>query len=510
MRKKVFIVVLFLVFASFAESAFATSTRDMGMGLYEQPWFIDGLQTEIYYNPAQLDRFKDTAYAERIGDVDGENTGGIIYNPVGKLTFGLLFGFPVDNSVWNTSGTGSLFHVDTYSAKARPVALSSQGQTLGPYQAEMINGNIIDLSDPADASAPITSGTNAGITSPELREQLKQRNFSIMAAYDFGKFLLGLNFSYATCWNNNRDSDSGIDTNEEYNLINSEYSTAIGGTVKLNEFVSIDAAVSMTLYGLDNNYSKSEPGIDTKMKYKSSNAMDFGGMGRVNYQMTNTHLMHLRLKYAMLNRSSEGSLFITDDNLPANNVDSKDKFDRTGQAVELGVSDEFILPNSVRAFLGFNCAYEAFKHDYSGEDAISPANNVDTYTSDNNSVVLSLIVGMEGKLSTNWEGRFGIAQIMYKPVTNEGTNVVGQGASEQPTSTSEVGSSETAFSMGLSYNIGNFTVDWLANIDLFTVGPYFASGKGTTSQANPMAMAFAVTYHFNAEAAAGNKSLSLP
>ncbi len=489
LRKKKCIIIIIILFSS-AITASASSTRDMGMGLFEYPWFIDGLQTYIYENPSVLGEYKDIAFAERTGLRDGENMGGIIYNPVGKFTFALLFGFPVDNRVWNSDDTGSLFHIDTYEAKSRAVAVTSQGQILAPYQSEMLDGTIIDLSDPADASAPITAGASAGTTSPDLREQLNQRNFNAIFAYDFGSFLFGLNLGYATSWNTNTDSDSGLKANEEYNLINSEYSVVAGASFKLSDFVSIDAAGSMVMYSLENNYTKSEPGIETNMSYKSSGAMDYGGSARVNYKMTAEHLMHFNIKYLMLNRSTEGSLMIT------NSVNAKDTFDRTGQVIEAGVSDEFILPNNIKAFLGFNVKYESFTSDYSGDDAITPANNVDKYSSKYTTITLPLIVGMEAKLAENWLARFGLVQTIYRPVTNEGTNTVDQGSSKQPTSQSDVSSSETDLSVGLSYNIRNFTIDWLANVELFTTGPYFMSGKGTTSQPNSMAMAFAVTYHF--------------
>lgn len=495
-RKKKFIISLIIFFSSVI-TASAGSTRDMGMGLFEYPWFIDGLQTYIYENPSMLGEFKDIAYAERTGLRDGQNMGGVIYNPVGKFTFALLFGYPVNNTVWNSEETGSLFHIDTYEAKSRAVAVTSQGQTLAPYQSEMLDGTIIDLSDPEDASAPITAGASAGTTSPELREQLNQRNFNAILAYDFGSFLLGLNFGYATSWNNNTDSDSALKANEEYNLINSEYSAVAGASVKLSDFVSIDFTGNLVMYTLDNNYTRSEPGIETDMAYKSSGAMDYGGSARINYKMTAEHLMHFNIRYSMLNRSSEGSLKIKDNNTPGNNVNATDTFDRTGQVIEAGVSDEFKLPKNIKAFLGFNVRYESFKNDYSGDDAITPANNVDKYSSEYNTITLPLIVGMEAQLTEKWQARFGLVQSLYKPVTNKGTNIVGQGSSKQPTSTSEVSSSETDLSVGLSYNISNFTIDWLANVDLFTTGPYFVSGKGTTSQPNSMAMAFAATYHFH-------------
>jgi hypothetical protein len=497
-RIKVSIIFLFIILS--AIPSFASSTRDMGLGLFENPWFIDGLQTYIYENPSMLREFKDSAYAERIGVIDGQNTGGIIYNPVKTLAFAVLLGYPVDDSLWNSDNIDSLFHIDTYEAKSRSLYTHSvSGQDLGPYQAELMNGIILDLTDPEDATALV--GTD--ISSPVIREHLKQRNLSIMLVYDFGKYSLGLGFGYATSWINKRDGDSDASLTEEYNLINAEYSSNLGGTYRINEAVSIDASGNFYLYTLDNNYTKTEPGINMNMSYATDNAgaFDYGMTIRLNYRMTLKHLMHFYGGFSILNRTTSGNMLITDENNNSYNVNTIDKFDRTGQKYNLGVSDEFILAGNIKTFLGFNVRFEQFKVEYSGIDMITPANNLNIYTAEYQSINLPIIIGMESNLSKNWQARFSISQDIYRPFINRGTNITGQGGNIQPTSINDVASSSTEFTLGLSYAIGNFSIDWLANIELFTVGPNIVSGKSwTTTQQNPLAMAFAITYRFpNAE-----------
>jgi len=481
----------------------------MGMGLADYPWFVDGLQSYIYENPAYVSNFKERAYAERIGIEDGRNIGGIIFNPAGKVTLGIHFGVPTDTSMWNTANVDGLFHVDTYSIHGKShYTHSTSTQTMDGYQTELLDKTILDLKDPVDASFPV----DPDLTSPELREPLGQRNFSAMVAFDMGKFTLGADFGYATSWKNNKLGDSATNRKEEYNLINAEYSARVGAMIQVNTQVSVDVVGSFTMYSLDNNYTRSAPGITMDMKYGTAGAMDFGGAARVNYQMTTKHKMHFNVAYTLLNRSTEGSMNVSDTGTPANNVNATDTFERTGQIIALGISDEYAIDRDIRAFMGFNTMIETFTNSYYGEDVIAPANNVDKYSKDYSAVKVPLIVGMEAKLSENWRGRFGVQQTIYQPLTNEGTSITGQGTAETPASVNDTGSAETSFSMGLSYKLNNFTFDWLANIELFTVGPNFVSGKAWTSQQqNPMAMAFAVTYVFSSgEDSKGGSSPFVP
>ncbi len=472
----------------------ATSVRDMGMGLYEYPWFIDGLQTYIYENPSYIKDFKDLLYVERIGVIDGQNKGGILYNPTGKLYVGLDLGAFVDDTIWNNNGVTSLFHKDTYSAKAdSKYTHSSSLQQLQSYQVELLDGSILDLTDPFDASDIV--GTNT--SSPSLREKLNQRNFSAFFAYDFPKFSIGAYAGYATSWKHYRETDSSQNKQEEYNLINAEYTAGLGANIRINPKFGIDIATSFAMYGLDNNYTSDEPGIDFDMDYKTKGAMDFGGSARVNYQMTKSHKAHFYISYAMINRSTEGTMLVNDTSDSSKNVDAKDTFNRKGQIIQCGVSDEMLMANDVTGFVGVATKYEAMKNDYNGTDALTPANNVDTYTLTYSAIRVPIIVGLEAKLSENWKGRFGVIQTIYKPVSEDGETIINQGAVKIPSTIDDTSSSSTELSIGLSYRLENFTFDWLANIELFTVGPYIVSGKAwTTNENNPLAFAFAIRYNF--------------
>lgn len=496
MMKKTAVVIVLCAGILAGSNLFATSTRDMGMGLFEYSWFIDGLQTYMYENPAYLSSFKERAYAERIGVISGYNMGGIIINPAGKVFIGFNFGIPVDNNVWNTTAVDGLFHTDTYSIHAKSnYTHSTSGQSFGGYQVELLNQKILDLKDPVDASYPV--GTES--VSSDFREELTQRNFSAMVSYDFGNFTLGMDLGYAASWVNNKQGDSATNRKEEYNLINTEYSARIGGIVKINAQVDVDFGGSFVMYVLDNNYTRNAPGVEINTEYKSKGAMDFGGFARVNYQMTTKHKSHFYAAYKLLNRSTEGSMKVTDP-VEANKVDANDTFERKGQLITVGISDEYAFSPDVKAFLGFATVMETFTNNYYGENAFLLASNLDKYKFEYSSIKVPLIVGLEAKLSENWKGRFGVKQVVYQPITNEGENITNQGANKTPASVNETSSAETEFNIGLSYRLGSFTFDWLANIDMYTVGPYLFSGKAWDSKnPNPLAMAFAVTYRFSGD-----------
>lgn len=485
------ILVICIIIAA-ANTAGATTVRDRGMGLFEYPWFIDGLQSYIYQNPAYLTKyFVDTLYIERTGVVDGENRGGIFYNPTGKFFIAMDLGSPVDTDIWNTSKVISLFHIDEYSAKCTSdYTHSSSSQTFTPYQVELIDESILDLKDPEDASDLV--GTNT--TSPELRQKLTQRNFSAMLAYQFTKFSVGAWFGYGTSWKHNKNADSATNTSEEYNLINAEYSARLALHIPFNAKVTMDAGAYYYMYVLDNNYTQDAPGKDFDMSYKSKGAMDIGGNIRINYQATNAHRFHFYIDYGMINRSTEGMMKISD---PGNDVDATDTFERKGQIILVGASDEMAMANNVTGFVGFATKITSLTNNYSGEDKLTPANNVDTYKSTYRSIEVPIIVGLEANLSENWKGRFGVTQHIYAPVSYDGTNITGQGANKTPNTFDDIASSKTSVALGLSYKLDNFTFDWLANVELFTVGPYFVSGKAWTSgNENPLALAFAIRYNF--------------
>ncbi len=491
MKSKIALLISTVLLCS--ASLYASTTRDQGLGLGNYSWGIDNLQGYIYENPAYLDNYKDIAFFEHSGLSDGLNMGGVFYSPVRGFTFGLHFGYPVSNQVWNSKDKESLFHIDTYSMKGVSVVPYSTTplQNFLGYQAALLeNGEIIDLTDPVDGDYPV--GTTAGTAK---RNSLTQRNLSAIFSYVFDNWGVGASFGYATSWTDKKTGDvTGY--YDEYKFINTEYSSTLGGYFNFSSILGLDAAVGCKLYGLENTYNKRLQGVDTSMSYKSSGAMDINASAQLKYSVTPVHKFHIRTAYQFLNRSTAGKMRIDNLNNTAYNVNAKDTFDRKGQIIELGFIDEIKLSPTVKAFMGFNTEYETFSNKYSGKDAITLANNMDKYDSKKTTVTLPLLVGLEAAMSENWTGRFGLSQVVYKPFKNSGKNITNSRTSavSTPTTLDEDEGSSTTLNMGLSYKLGSFSFDWLANIDLFVDGPYMVSGKTTSV---PMSTSFAATYSFD-------------
>lgn len=499
MLKRLSIALLFLMITIvLITPSNATTTRDQGMGLYDYPWFIDGLHTYIYENPAFLGKFKDEAFFERMGIQNGQSMGGIFYSPVSNFNIGVHLGYPVNNTVWNSTNREGLFHQDTYEVKGHNKSLTDDPATYitGNYQARFIpvadvNSKIIDIASP-------NGNPDAGSdTATEYRKSLAQRNVSALFSYTANKWAIGLNFGYATSWSDKRNSIDSSNNQDEYIFRNTEYAFGLGALYIINSKLNLDAAAKGNMYVLDNKYDATDGNMVNSIKYKSKGAMDFGGNVRLNAVITSRQTMHFNASYGYLNRSTEGSMTYTD--VPAtNDTDSTDTFSRTGQTINFGISDEMKISDELTAFIGFNVAYKTFKNAYSGNDKLASANNVDTYSNNITSIQLPLIVGMEGKLSTNWTARFGITSIIYQPLNTSGENITDMGVHSVKPTYNENSSSVTTLNIGFSYRLGNFSFDWLGNVNLFVTGPYLVSNKPWNSEDNSvLSMAFAVTYYFN-------------
>jgi hypothetical protein len=497
---------VFLLLIVCSASAFATSTRDQGLGLSENAWVMDGLQTYLDENSSYLGLYKDRAYAERTdvtGVTEGLNRGGIFYAPTNGVTIGINFGQPVDNNLWNTTDREGLFHASSYSVKGYNSRSHSENVTtpiaLGSYKVEMLDGNVIDLMDPVDASALKTSSAT---TSPVLREQMNQKNINLLGSYDFSRWSVGISGGYATSWNNKKTSNVttlGTAT-DEYNLVNTQYNAGAGFRFKINDNLDLDGQLSWVMYDLDNKYTKKNYGASTKMSYSSDGSMDLSTSFRLGIKIGQTHKMHVYTGYQNLNRSTKGKLVISDPAYSIYDVNAKDSFSRKGQLVRLGVSDEIALNDSTKVFAGVGFNLTMFKNAYSGKDLIDPANNADKYSYEWKKIEIPFTIGLESKLSENWVGRFGLSQTIYKPFGDKGSNKID--GTKTPVEIEENSSSASTLTIGLTYKIGNFSFDWLASVDMFVTGPYAVSGKSySDTDKTPMSTSFAASYMFNTGAA---------
>jgi hypothetical protein len=320
---------------------------------------------------------------------------------------------------------------------------------------------------------------------------------SALFSYTANRWAVGFSFGYATSWSDKRNSIDSSNDQDEYIFRNTEYAAGLGALYIINPKLNVDAAAKGNMYVLDNKYDATNGNMINSIKYKSKGAMDLSGNVRLNAVITNRQTMHFNVSYSYLNRSTEGSMKYS--NLPAtNDTDSTDTFSRNGQVINLGISDEMKISDELTTFIGFNIAYKTFKNAYSGDDKLASANNADTYSNTITSIQVPLIVGLEGKLSTNWTGRFGITSVIYQPLNESGANITNMGANSVKPTYNENSSSTTTLNIGFSYRLGNFSFDWLGNINLFVTGPYLVSNKPWNSDDNSvLSMAFAVTYYFD-------------
>lgn len=484
----------------FSVSVNATSVRDMGMGLYENSWVTDGLQSYIYQNPVYLKDYTNITFFERVGALDGQNMGAIFYSPGPSINIGLHIGRPVDTKIWNSTDTESLFHRNNYEVKGAPVAgagiyLPGGLPQYDGYQFVMLDGTVIDLMDPMEGSRYLDAGSTS--KSDNVNE-LMQRNISVMASYKFGKFAMGLDLGYATSWSNKRNSTS--EGTDEYDFINSQYDALIGFLYNIDNSKSIDGSVGWTMYSVDYTYEKIVTGSYTaSMSYESKMAMDINALVRYNMVLAKNHKMHLRAAYTFINHSTQGEMDVhAVDTVNYVSIGGNDDFIRTGHNIKVGLSDEMNF-SKIKAFLGFDIQFKMFKNDYSGKDIDTIANSADKYLNELNSITIPIVIGMEAYHNERWTSRYGIVQQIYQPITNTGENITAQGSLVNPTDYNGNSSSATDFFAGITYKRDNFSLDWLINMNLFVAGPYFVSGKTATGNNVPLSFSTAIagTYHFD-------------
>ena len=112
-----------------------------------------------------------------------------------------------------------------------------------------------------------------------------------------------------------------------------------------------------------------------------------------------------------------------------------------------------------------------------------------------------LVFGLQGQLTENWTGRFGLSHNIYDEtlVTEEDQTPATDTKTENTISID----ADSVITIGLSYKLGSFSFDWLGNTELFKDGPYLISGTG-----NNFSTSFAVTYVFDGPGEKNDESLS--
>jgi len=474
MKKISVLLIAFLILG--ATSLFATITRDAGMGLTEVPWMLDGLQGNVYLNPAYAADFKNRVFFDRTGFENGLNSGGLLWNPVAGLTVGIVSGLPVTGALWNTDAAQGLYYQGNY-----PTNVGKYSST-GTFEGTTLDSDTISLIDPTGGAKNI---------------DLEQQAFRIITAYDFGKISAGLSFGFASGWDET-SADDGTD-GKSYTLSEVQYDTVLGGVFKLNDSMDLTADVTFKYYDLENIFD-SEGTLDAVLTYNSNAAMDIlAGVG-YNIKLGSKQKIHTRVQYGFLNRSTEASLKDV-----TNSVNVAEDFVRLGHEVRLGISDEMTLTKNITLFVGINAIYSLFTYEAKGTKTPDP-NDVDNdrYKGDATTAQVPFYVGLELRPHKNFEFRIGLSHVLYNLTMIDSTFHDGDASAadvDSEWSENINNSNTTEMALGLTWKFYNVRLDWLLNVDLFTRGPDFISGygisKGIGDHSTPMATSFAVSYDFN-------------
>jgi hypothetical protein len=461
----------------------------MGLGLYENPWMIDGLQSYIYKNPAYLSKFTDQIFFVRTD----QNSGGLIYSPMPELNLGIFSGVSLDNNVWNSNGAESFYHVGDYAVKANGYQ---------PVAGNNPSGATVSLLDP-------DGNSSTSPTASDYREALNQQDASIIASYIWNKMAFGLGIGYGAAWSSDSyDQTDPVATSqkdkESYEFSSTQIDAIIAWLFAFNDKMCVDADVRYTQYLLGNKYDASLPGIKTNLTYESDGAMDIALAAGFNWDYSIMHKLHTRIGYAMLNHSAKGTGKSSGNVDPDDDFDVAEKYDRKGMEINIGISDEMRFTTDTTAFAGFNFTMRSFNYSYSGTDKNHATTDDEDFSGTASSMVVPLILGIETKMSENWTGRFSVTHNLWDPEYSSAdhTSADVTPATESSATADKDSTGDSQLNIGLSYKLGNFRFDWLANIDIFVEGPYIISGKSTTlpgTASTPMSMAFAATYLFGGE-----------
>jgi len=509
--KKFYFSVLFfaIFFLLLTVSASATLTRDMGTGLFQTPWMIDGMESIIFDNSAYLDKFKNRVEVEHIDQSStalqdkinldstevatfetklnyGNNSGGIIWNPIAGFNVAVFSGLPLD-AMWNSTTQGGFFHTGSVFT---PTMQSSQAALLDPTIAA--TQNTIDLMDP-DGNA-----SGAG-TATDIRNYLLQQSINLLFSYNFGIGSVGINFGYAASWPEKTYTAVSGDT-DAYLLMSEQYSVGVSGLFNIIKGMDIDFSVGIKMDKISNTYSKTVTGVTTDMKYVTAGIFgaysgDIDSSVGYNVELGKYNKLHAKIQYSYLDRSTAGSYIVSD-----NSINDSDIYTRTGHDIHVGVSDELkFLDGRIKTYFGINFEYKMLTYNYVA-DGLDNAND-NTYNLSMTEMHLPFYVGVEAVVIKKYlTVRTGLSYDVYNPISGTSSLITTAGTVSRTESYDA--QTPVRLSLGLSTGFDNFTLDWVINFDIITTGPDFISGYATSQAATtqnytPLSMAFAVTYNFD-------------
>ncbi len=500
MFQKSYFKLLLLVLSVFIinSQASATLTRAGGMGIAPSnssyvnnySWVVNGLESRMYENPAYANDAKNIIFFEYDGAVSGgteDYLGGITMSPISNLTIGLFSGLPVAGSIGVLNDTTSFAQQGDYTSGG---AVTSES---------ILNGVIADFDDV---------------------------NLAIISSYDLDFLVIGLSFSYGTMFQNGeftKTLDPANDTYvDNYNLSSSVIQAGLGGKMKLSSTMDVDLSTNMIMYGNKNTYDyKNDVNSSTgEGTYEADGSMDISVASRFS-MLLGIHKLHARVALDMQNRSTTGTSSERSNFDPYTVTIHNETFERKGLNFSVGVADEIKFSKDALIFAGINFIRNSSEINYNGNGKIenytgttltSTTNSYSTdpraYTESNMQV--TYLMGMEVKFLDNWKGRFGVAHNILFNQATEDTNETVNGGTGTVTDTIKnttgvSNPSDTNVSIGLSYKMKNFTIDWIGNVDLFRDGPAIISGQN-----NNISTALAVTFNFDSLMSGNSSSTEEP
>ena len=433
MRKFKFYAALIAgIFMLSATAVSATVTRTGGMGLDNHAWAIDGLQPYVYENPAVIGKFKDTAFFE----AGATEFGGIFLNPTGNITVALFSGLPAD--------------------------LDGRFGTLGPTTHSLY-----------DLAASAGYAGIANISTPIHGIGLwSGKHIGFLAGMNMGKMDVGFGIAYTSAGEYDKLQDTA--TLQDTELDKTERETQILGGLEMEMggmLKSIGVGLDITMYGLSNTYTdNTTPTISAEIN--SSGAMDLNVHARADLAVSQKNILHVLLGYES---KSQGVEITQDVGLGGDGTASYSQ-----SVIKLGLSDEIKVGANAIVFVGLELQYS------SGDSEVT-AGGLTVTSEDPSDLTIPFFLGTEGKISENWEGRFGLTHNL-----RESTTTPYQGATQTGEQVDiNAAAATTTLNTGLSYAFGNFKFDWWTNVAIFRNGPNFISGGVT-----PFATGLAATFNF--------------
>lgn len=477
------LVVLFACVFAFGMSANATETRDLGLAISEgNSFMIDGTWHNVFVNPASFGKFKNTAYFESDGT---DHQGGLIV-AFGNLTFSMPMGIKADptGNVW---GTGSALAMNN---------VTDPGGAFGfTPMATTSSTNLLS------ATYNLIAQSYTGDTDPA---KIDKQDIGFLTSYDAGPLSIGIIFAFATA-SASHAVDSplvgpgyggaySVVAKDKVSLLNSQYTIKVGAEYRISDSMKVGVDLAYVAYVLKNKYSRTGataaplPVSDYNYEraYKGDGAGDMAFGATFSMALSEKSKLHLDIHDKVINHSTKATDEYTNNITPTASTSYVDKYSRKANILEFGISDEINLSKDTLVYSGFLFTNTACKFHFTSENKTANATilyNQHPVRYNSNGFTIEGVVGAESKLSENWTGRFGVTQMIYEaqPANNtdlfKGTkngDTDAEYANTRITNKMEKGST-TDLAIGLSYTMGNVTVDWLGNVQLLIDGPNFIS-----------------------------------